>query len=56
MIRIALLFLGLFLLIAGIVAATGVRRLLLTAIALPFITFAAIVVTVALWMFCSNPL
>jgi hypothetical protein len=51
MAQLATLFLGAFLMIAGVVSIVGVRRLLVAAAALPFITFAAVVVTVALWVF-----
>jgi hypothetical protein len=51
MTRLALVFLGAFLLIAGIIAGIGVRRLLLAAVALPFVTVAAAVATAAIWWF-----
>jgi hypothetical protein len=48
--QLALLFLGFFFLIAGIVAAIGVKRLLLAAVAAPFVAIAAGVATIVLWL------
>jgi hypothetical protein len=51
MTRLALVYFGAFLLIAGIIAAIGVRRLLLAAAALPFVGIAAAVATAVIWLF-----
>jgi hypothetical protein len=51
--RLALVYLGAFLLIAGIIAAIGVQRLLVAAVALPFVTIAAAAATAGIWLFCA---
>ena len=45
-----MLFLGSFLVITGTIAAIGLRRILIGALALPFATAAAAVAALALWL------
>jgi len=48
--QVLILFLGTFLLIAGVVSAIGPKRLLIGLVALPFVAAAAAVATAALWL------
>jgi hypothetical protein len=50
LIRLVLLYLGSFLLLAGIVTVIGLRRIVATALTLPFVTGAAAVIATALWV------
>jgi hypothetical protein len=47
--RLLLLYLGSFFVLAGIVAAIGLRRILAAALALPFVAGGASVLAAALW-------
>jgi hypothetical protein len=47
--RLVLLYLGSFLLLAGIVKAIGLRRIVLALASLPFVAGAAAVLAAALW-------
>jgi len=48
--RILALYLGSFLLVSGIVAAIGLRRIIAATLALPFVVGAAAVLAAGIWL------
>ena len=50
MTQVLILFLGSFLVIAGLVSAIGAKRLIFGLVALPFVTVAAVIATAVMWL------